>query len=716
MSEVKKGSVDVSRYIVLRDSADGSPETGYTITDLDLQYTRSGAAPAAKVDATALAATNSAHGDNKAIEIDATSSPGLIRVDWPDAAFATGADAVILAVTGTGLDPSYEEVQLVTLGLTQTAADNLELQYNGTGLTGDTFPASQAQVGAIAATSVGGFPAAIEADNTGGAIKTVSFVGVETSGTFADTEADNGIYHQIDDVANEIDIIYQADVTGARTGIDILFKGYLSGANDEINVQAYDYVGLDWETLKVIEGQAGSIDIEETIPLLTKHTGLTGSDAGKVLIRFQTTGQSNPTLYVNRLLVVGANLGQSVGYENGAIWIDTLLGTAGTVPFLNGTADNPISTWADFVTLSTSVGMIRAHIANGSSIALSGDSTNYVLEGDGIAGWSLDLNGQVIDGISVRGAIVTGTATNGGTTPAFIDCRITTATLPPCSLDTCELIGPITAQSAGNFYLNRCSSGVAGPTVPLFDFNAALNASQLNFRAYSGGIQVNNMGAGTGTYNMSLEGFGQLIICAACSATSNIAVRGHFVITDNAGGAVTISAEAMFDHNSIIDTIATDTGTTIPANIATAQADLDILTGADGATLATAQGNYAPAKVSDLGIVQTGDHTASIAAIKVITDALTFAAATKLAISAGTMLVGTVSYDNTAATNTIFYCDDITEATENHFNGRIVIFTSGAVQYQATDILAYELVSGEGKFTVTGMTEAPADNVTFIIV
>ena len=47
----------------------------------------------------------------------------------------------------------------------------------------------------------------------------------------------------------------------------------------------------------------------------------------------------------------------------------------------------------------------------------------------------------------------------------------------------------------------------------------------------------------------------------------------------------------------ILDIIAADTTTDIPALIATAQADLDLLTGADGATLATAQGNYAPNKV-----------------------------------------------------------------------------------------------------------------------
>jgi len=89
----------------------------------------------------------------------------------------------------------------------------------------------------------------------------------------------------------------------------------------------------------------------------------------------------------------------------------------------------------------------------------------------------------------------------------------------------------------------------------------------------------------------------------------------------------------------ILDIIAADTTTDIPALIATAQADLDIITGSNGVTLAAAQALYAPAKAGDnMGTVssvtgnvdgnvtgsvgslvghtvQTADHTANIALI-----------------------------------------------------------------------------------------------------
>ncbi len=95
---VAGGSTDVTTYFALRLTADGKAATGLTITNIDLQYVRSGVAPVAKVDATALAATDSVHADNKAIEIDSTDQPGLYRVDWPDAAFAAGVREVILTV------------------------------------------------------------------------------------------------------------------------------------------------------------------------------------------------------------------------------------------------------------------------------------------------------------------------------------------------------------------------------------------------------------------------------------------------------------------------------------------------------------------------------------------------------------------------------------------------------------------------------------------
>ena len=98
---------------------------------------------------------------------------------------------------------------------------------------------------------------------------------------------------------------------------------------------------------------------------------------------------------------------------------------------------------------------------------------------------------------------------------------------------------------------------------------------------------------------------------------------------------------------------------------------------------------------------------ALIDAIKVVTD--------NMAAAATTMITGIVSWDNTNATTTVVYSSDIIEATADHFNGRLFVPTSGALLGQYTYITDYALDTGEGKFTVTALTEPPADNTTFVI-
>ncbi len=57
---------------------------------------------------------------------------------------------------------------------------------------------------------------------------------------------------------------------------------------------------------------------------------------------------------------------------------------------------------------------------------------------------------------------------------------------------------------------------------------------------------------------------------------------------------------------------------------------------------------------------------------------------------------------------------DLSEATDEHYNGRIVIWTGGVLSGQASDITAY--LGSTGRLTYTAVTEAPSAADTFIIV
>ena len=112
----------------------------------------------------------------------------------------------------------------------------------------------------------------------------------------------------------------------------------------------------------------------------------------------------------------------------------------------------------------------------------------------------------------------------------------------------------------------------------------------------------------------------------------------------------------------ILDIIAVDTTTDIPALIATAQADLDLITGSDGATLATAQGNYAPAKVADILTMALTEAYAADGAAPTLTQAvmLILQHLSESSISSTTKTVKKLDGSTSAATFTL---DDATTPT-----------------------------------------------------
>jgi hypothetical protein len=85
------------------------------------------------------------------------------------------------------------------------------------------------------------------------------------------------------------------------------------------------------------------------------------------------------------------------------------------------------------------------------------------------------------------------------------------------------------------------------------------------------------------------------------------------------------------------------------------------------------------------------------------------AAADNLAASARGLVTLTIGVGSTT-TNIV---SDLAEATNDHYNGRILIFYTGALAGQATDITDYDGTSND--LTVTALTEAPANGDLAVI-
>lgn len=440
-----------------------------------------------------------------------------------------------------------------------TAADNLELQYDTTGLTGGKFPANQDQVGAIG--TAGGAALSFEAadDNVDGALNSVTFVGVETSGTFVSTEAEDGTNHVIDDDTNVIDILYQFNIGGGRTGTTVIWKGYLAGSSDSVNIQLYDFVGTDWETRAVITGKNQAVNETIDFPILAKHTG-TGVNIGIVYVRFITATATNPTLETDELIVEAVGIGQTVGYQTGAIWIDTVNGTAGTENFVNGTADNPVKSIADANTLAASLKLNRFIVSPGSSITFAAAQESQTFLG---LNWTLALGGQSISDSHISGADVSGTGT-ASTEVHFDHCEMGDCTLGACHIDASDLEGDLTLSAASNYFILGCHHTSA--TVPLIDFGSGVGNTEVHIHNYHGALQISNMGqTGTDTLHFTSPD-GKLTLNSNNIAGGTANINGVFDLVNNApnmtvnkDGAIVSTVGALGDTAAAGDPTSTDT-------------------------------------------------------------------------------------------------------------------------------------------------------------
>lgn len=55
------------------------------------------------------------------------------------------------------------------------------------------------------------------------------------------------------------------------------------------------------------------------------------------------------------------------------------------------------------------------------------------------------------------------------------------------------------------------------------------------------------------------------------------------------------------------------------------------------------------------------------------------------------------------------------ETTADHYNGRLILFTSGVLLGQMSDITDYALANSKEKFTYTALTEAPGNGDRYVI-
>lgn len=214
------------------------------------------------------------------------------------------------------------------------------------------------------------------------------------------------------------------------------------------------------------------------------------------------------------------------------------------------------------------------------------------------------------------------------------------------------------------------------------------------------------------------------------------AVRGGMTALPNAAadaaGGLPISDAGGLDMDALLaDT--NDIQSRLPAALVGGRMDAsvgamaaNVMTAAAAAADLTTELQSGLATAADLATV-AGYVDTEVAAIKTQTDKLTFDGANHIVADARKISTSSTAADNleagalavvvstcAASSTTTTVNTNLTEATDDHYNGRVIIFTSGALAYQASDITDY---NGTTKaLTVTALTEAPANSDAFVIV
>ncbi|MCK5235671.1 MAG: hypothetical protein KAR06_01700 [Deltaproteobacteria bacterium] len=302
-------------------------------------------------------------------------------------------------------------------------------------------------------------------------------------------------------------------------------------------------IGTDGKALISTDAQdlSGTLDVNAktatatALDLILKDSTFALAIADAIWDEVLTGGTHNVASSAGRRL---RGIQDFQGYENGAVWIDTNNGVAGTTDYENGTVENPVDSIADALTIAASIGLVHLEVATGSSLTFAASMDGKTLNG---RNWTLALGGQSCSDTVIIGATVSGICT-GANKPRFERCVVNAVTLPPAIMLLCGLANTITVGSAGDFFLIDCISLIAGTSTPSFDFGAAVGNTNLNMRRYSGGIQLESMND-TGTDTASIEGFGQ-IVEGTCTGGA-VAVRGNFTVSGITN--ITLSDNARID-------------------------------------------------------------------------------------------------------------------------------------------------------------------------
>jgi hypothetical protein len=426
-----------------------------------------------------------------------------------------------IALTAAAMNGDQIDVKVV-------ASDTGAVPYTAKILTSaQTIDTVAAQISSIGSGTGAAMNFEIVADN-----KTTPLNGITVKGTsantFANTLANDTTYHilvaQNDAGTYNIDWVYKFSCGAGRNATKVVFRAAMAASGDTVSIQAYNFFTTSWDARTNFTGTTMQL---VDVPLLAGHTGI-GADSGVVYLRLIFSEGDTGTINVNEVYCQAQNLGQTIGYQDGAVWVDTnAAANTNTTPFVDGTADNPVTTMAAAYTIAAAVGINSYRFASGSVIQLTQTAAHSRFQGSA----TIDLNGQDITEALFRDAysITDDDATPTGEDARFIDCGIANLIIKHAYFEHCLMKGTITLADNFDYSFTDCSDYVSGGGTLTLIFGANSNVYMRNYR---GGVELQGLAS---TSECIIDGSGRILIHSDCT-TGTLTIRGHFTVTDEVVG------------------------------------------------------------------------------------------------------------------------------------------------------------------------------------
>jgi hypothetical protein len=228
-----------------------------------------------------------------------------------------------------------------------------------------------------------------------------------------------------------------------------------------------------------------------------------------------------------------------------AIYIDTVLGAAGTVPGVNGTKSNPVSSEANAFSLATSLGLRAFWIQQGTISLTSGTSTAYQSWSfGGDYGGSVNINNKNVAGSFFSGLSISGTFNvtgNSGFDIRAVNCTVGSCTNITGQLENCFIISTLSLPNVdffspfefgGGLLLMDCSNWNASITPARISVGGAVSASFVRIHGFKGRLTVQNISHASAVFEAVFDG-AEVVFESSNTLGLDPKLSGIFSLTNN---------------------------------------------------------------------------------------------------------------------------------------------------------------------------------------